>query len=245
LIPDNVNIEITRNYGETANDKVNSLLFKLTVATAAVTFLVWLSLGLRPAIVVLLTIPVVLVITVFMAMLMGYTIDRVSLFALIFSIGFLVDNAIVIVENIYARWLHEGETTTEIAVDAVREVGNPTVLATYTVIAALLPMGFVRGMMGPYMEPIPALGSVAMIFSLIAAVVFAPWIAMRIIPPMKVLRKMEERDEKIDHWLGNFYNKVLGALIDKKVVGVSFLIGLFIAFFSSSSNVHSVNQLHG
>jgi len=231
LIPDNVNIEITRNYGETANDKVNSLLFKLTVATAAVTFLVWISLGLRPAIVVLLTIPVVLVITVFMAMLMGYTIDRVSLFALIFSIGFLVDNAIVIVENIYARWLHEGETTTEIAVDAVREVGNPTVLATYTVIAALLPMGFVRGMMGPYMEPIPALGSVAMIFSLIAAVVFAPWIAMRIIPPMKVLRKMEERDEKIDHWLGNFYNKVLGALIDKKVVGMSFLIGLFIAFF--------------
>ena len=231
LIPDNVNIEITRNYGKTANDKVNSLLFKLTVATAAVTFLVWISLGLRPAIVVLLTIPVVLVITVFMAMLMGYTIDRVSLFALIFSIGFLVDNAIVIVENIYARWLRAGETSTSIAVDAVREVGNPTVLATYTVIAALLPMGFVRGMMGPYMEPIPALGSVAMIFSLIAAVVFAPWIAMRIIPPMKTLKKMEERDEKIDHWLGNFYNKVLGSMIDSKVLGYGFLIGLFIAFF--------------
>ena len=231
LIPDNVNIEITRNYGKTANDKVNSLLFKLTVATAAVTFLVWISLGLRPAIVVLLTIPVVLVITVFMAMLMGYTIDRVSLFALIFSIGFLVDNAIVIVENIYARWLKAGETSTSIAVDAVREVGNPTVLATYTVIAALLPMGFVRGMMGPYMEPIPALGSVAMIFSLIAAVVFAPWIAMRIIPPMKTLKKMEARDEKIDHWLGNFYNKVLGSLIDSKILGYGFLIGLFIAFF--------------
>ena len=231
LIPDDVNIEITRNYGATANEKVNSLLIKLAIATAAVTFLVWISLGLRPAIVVLLTIPVVLVITVFMAMLMGYTIDRVSLFALIFSIGFLVDNAIVIVENIYARWLHEGETSTEIAVDAVREVGNPTVLATYTVIAALLPMGFVRGMMGPYMEPIPALGSVAMIFSLIAAVVFAPWIAMRIIPPMKVLKKMEARDEKIDDWLGNFYHKVLGGLLDSKVLGYGFLIGLFVAFF--------------
>ena len=235
LIPDDVNIEITRNYGKTANEKVNSLLFKLSVATAAVTFLVWISLGFRPAIVVLLTIPVVLVITVFIAMLMGYTIDRVSLFALIFSIGFLVDNAIVIVENIYARWLRAGSTSTEIAVDAVREVGNPTVLATYTVIAALLPMGFVRGMMGPYMEPIPALGSVAMIFSLIAAVVFAPWIAMRIIPPMKVLKKMEARDEKVDHWLGIFYHKVLGTLIDKKIVGVGFLIALFIAFFLTTA----------
>ncbi len=231
LIPDNVQVAVTRNYGETANAKVNSLLFKLVVATAAVTFLVWISLGLRPAIVVLLTIPVVLVITVFMAMMMGYTIDRVSLFALIFSIGFLVDNAIVIVENIYARWLRAGETSTEIAVDAVREVGNPTVLATYTVIAALLPMGFVRGMMGPYMEPIPALGSVAMIFSLIAAVVFAPWIAMRIIPPMDTLHKMEERDEKIDHWLGKFYHRVLGALIDKKIAGYGFLAGLIFAFF--------------
>ncbi len=231
LIPDSVHVAVTRNYGETANAKVNALLFKLMVATAAVTFLVWISLGLRPAIVVLLTIPVVLVITVFMAMLMGYTIDRVSLFALIFSIGFLVDNAIVIVENIYARWLRAGDTSTEIAVDAVREVGNPTVLATYTVIAALLPMGFVRGMMGPYMEPIPALGSVAMIFSLLAAVVFAPWIAMRIIPPMNVLHKMEDRDEKIDHWLGKFYHKVLGAMIDKKIIGYGFLIGLIIAFF--------------
>jgi multidrug efflux pump subunit AcrB len=231
LIPDNVNIEVTRNYGKTANDKVNSLLIKLTLATAAVTFLVWISLGLRPAIVVLLTIPVVLVITVFMAMLMGYTIDRVSLFALIFSIGFLVDNAIVIVENIYARWLKAGETSTKIAVDAVREVGNPTVLATYTVIAALLPMGFVRGMMGPYMEPIPALGSVAMIFSLIAAIVFAPWIAIRIIPPMDTLKKMAARDKKIENWLGSFYHRVLGKLIDAKIFGYGFLLILFIAFF--------------
>ncbi|HHJ19952.1 MAG TPA: efflux RND transporter permease subunit, partial [Gammaproteobacteria bacterium] len=143
----------------------------------------------------------------------------------------LVDNSIVIVENIYARWLRAGETSTEIAVDAVREVGNPTVLATYTVIAALLPMGFVRGMMGPYMEPIPALGSVAMIFSLIAAVVFAPWIAMRIIPPMNILRKMEHRDQKIDNWLGKLYHKVLGRLLDHKIWGYGFLIGLFIAFF--------------
>ena len=230
LIPDDVHVEVTRNYGETANQKVNDLLFKLVVATAAVTVLVWLSLGMRPAIVVLLTIPVVLVITVYVAMIMGYTIDRVSLFALIFSIGFLVDNAIVIVENIYARWLRVGETSTEIAVDAVREVGNPTILATYTVIAALLPMGFVRGMMGPYMEPIPALGSVAMVFSLIAAVVFAPWLAMRMIPPMQTLHKMEARDHKIDEVLGRFYHKVIGRLLDSKLWGWGFLISLIVAF---------------
>jgi len=230
MIPDDVHVEVTRNYGKTANDKVNSLLFKLVIATAAVTFLVWISLGLRPAMVVLITIPVVLVVTVFVAMLMGYTIDRVSLFALIFSIGFLVDNAIVIVENIYSRWLKAEDTSTEIAVDAVREVGNPTVLATYTVVAALLPMGFVRGMMGPYMEPIPALGSVAMVFSLIAAVVFAPWLAMRMIPPMDTLRKMEERDHKIDDWLEKFYRKVIGALYHTPLYGWGFLIGLIAAF---------------
>ncbi|MCB1877946.1 MAG: efflux RND transporter permease subunit [Chromatiales bacterium] len=230
LIPDNVHVEVTRNYGATANEKVNDLLFKLVIATGAVTLLVWASLGLRPAIVVLLTIPVVLVITVFVAMLGGYTIDRVSLFALIFSIGFLVDNAIVIVENIYARWLRAGKVSTEIAVDAVREVGNPTVLATYTVIAALLPMGFVRGMMGPYMEPIPALGSVAMLFSLIAAVVFAPWLAIRMVPPMAKLHKMEARDHKIDEWLGRFYHKVIGALLNNKLYGWGFFFGLIVAF---------------
>lgn len=242
LIPDNVNVEVTRNYGKTANDKVNSLLFKLLIATAAVTFLVWLSLGFRPAMVVFLTIPVVLVITVYVAMIMGYTIDRVSLFALIFSIGFLVDNAIVIVENIYARWLRAGEATTDIAVDAVREVGNPTVLATYTTIAALLPMGFVSGMMGPYMEPIPALGSVAMIFSLIAAVVFAPWISMRMIPPMETLHKMEERDHKIDEWLGRFYHKVIGGLLDDKQKARAFFIGIIIAFILVISMLFSVTN---
>ncbi len=230
MIPDNVHVAVTRNYGQTANEKVNALMFKLFVATLAVTFLVWLSLGFRPAIVVLVTIPVVLVVTVFVAMLMGYTIDRVSLFALIFSIGFLVDNAIVIVENIYRRWLRHGDTTTEVAVDAVREVGNPTILATYTVIAALLPMGFVRGMMGPYMEPIPALGSVAMIFSLISALIFTPWLAIRLLPSMKKLRKMEARDKRIDDTLEKFFRKVLGKLINNKLWGWGFMGLLLIAF---------------
>ncbi len=233
LIPSNVHVEVTRNYGLSANTKVNDLLFKLFIATGAVTLLVWLSLGIKPSIVVLLTIPVVLVATVFVSMLMGYTIDRVSLFALIFSIGFLVDNAIVIVENIYRRWLMAGCMSTDVAVDAVREVGNPTVLATYTVVAALIPMGFVSGMMGPYMEPIPALGSVAMVLSLLAALVFAPYLAMRIIPSMDKLRKMEERDEKIDAKMDKFFRKVIISLIENKFYGRSFLLGLIMSFFGA------------
>ncbi len=233
LIPDNVHVEYTRDYGKSADEKVDSLLFKLAVATGAVVLLVWLSMGLKPSIVVLLTIPVVLVITVFAAMLMGYSINRVSLFALIFSIGFLVDNAIVIVENIYRRWLMHGEPDTDVSIDAVREVGNPTILATYTVVAALAPMGFVSGMMGPYMEPIPALGSVAMIFSLFAALVFAPWLAMRIVPSMSQLKKLEERDEKIDNWLEGLYQKSIGAMWKTRAKGRMFMWGVIAAFFLS------------
>ena len=226
LIPDNVQVSVTRNYGKTANDKVNSLIMKLFIATGAVTLLVWVSMGWKPSLVVLFTIPVVLVITVFAGMMTGYSINRVSLFALIFSIGILVDDAIVIVENIYRRWLMHGEPCTHVAVDAVREVGNPTVLATYTVVAALLPMGFVSGMMGPYMEPIPALGSVAMVFSLVAALLFAPWLAMRIVPSMDKLRAMHHRDEKIDNWLEGVYQKSIGTLYKNRFYGQLFLWGL-------------------
>lgn len=231
LIPDNVHVEITRNYGQSANDKVNDLIKKLFMATGFVTVLVWVSLGLRPAIVVTLVIPVVILITVFSAWLMGFTIDRVSLFALIFSIGILVDDAIVVIENIYRRWLGAGNMSTEIAVDAVREVGNPTILATFTVVAALLPMGFVSGMMGPYMAPIPALGSVAMVFSLIAAFIFTPWFTMRLKPTMEALQRAEEKEHEGNEKLERFYRRILPPLFDNRVKGMSFLIGLIIAFF--------------
>ncbi|MCK4708284.1 MAG: efflux RND transporter permease subunit, partial [Gammaproteobacteria bacterium] len=152
VIPDDIHIAVTRDYGESAKTKVNGLIKKLFIATAIVVVLIWAALNFRwePALVVMIVIPVVILITIFYALLTGYTIDRVSLFALIFSIGILVDDAIVVVENIYRRWLIDESTDTSIAIDAVREVGNPTILATLTVIAALLPMGFVRGMMGPY-----------------------------------------------------------------------------------------------
>ncbi|MBF0309410.1 MAG: efflux RND transporter permease subunit [Magnetococcales bacterium] len=244
LIPNNVYVSVTRNYGETANEKVNELLFKLFVATMAVTLLVWFSLGLRPAIVVLIVIPVVILMTVFAAWLMHYTIDRVSLFALIFSIGILVDDAIVVVENIYRRWLMQNSCCFSISVDAVREVGNPTILATFTVIAALLPMGFVSGMMGPYMEPIPALGSVAMLFSLLAAFVFTPWLAQLIKPSMKVLLHSSEREHRQADRLEGFYRKIIPPLIHSPFKGYAFLfslVGLFalslLLFYTTSVTV--------
>ncbi len=233
LIPDNVHVEVTRNYGESANAKVNELIFKLFVATGAVTVLVLLALGWKPAVVVTLVIPVVLLMTIFSAWLMGYTIDRVSLFALIFSIGILVDDAIVVVENIYRRWLIKGETDTETAVDAVAEVGNPTIIATFTVVAALLPMGFVSGLMGPYMEPIPALGSTAMLFSLFAAFAFTPWLAMRIKPTLKALRKAEASEHKTVEALDGLFRRILLPLIEHRSLGWLFLLALVGAFAAS------------
>ncbi len=228
LIPDNVHVGITRNYGETANEKVNELIMKLFKATGFVFVLVLLAFrALRPALVVLLVIPVVILFTVFCAYVMGYTIDRVSLFALIFSIGVLVDDAIVVVENIYRRWLEKGATDSETAVDAVREVGNPTIIATFTVIAALLPMGFVTGMMGPYMEPIPALGSVAMIFSLLAAFMFTPWWALRLKPTMSYLEKAEKREHAGSERLEKLYRRVLTPLIEHRGKRALFKLGMW------------------
>ncbi|AGA34584.1 Acriflavin resistance protein [Thioalkalivibrio nitratireducens DSM 14787] len=231
VIPDNVEVSVTRNYGETANAKVNELMFKLFIATAAVTVLVFIFLGLRAALVVLIVIPVVLLFTVFSAWLMGYTIDRVSLFALIFAIGILVDDAIVVVENIYRRWLMKRGVDTETTVDAVAEVGNPTILATFTVIAALLPMGFVTGMMGPYMQPIPALGSVAMLFSLVAAFLFTPWLAWRLRPTMDYLQRAEEKEHKQNEMMGQFFSKAIPGLVHNRVYGWGFLIGIVVVFF--------------
>jgi len=237
-IPSNVEVSVTRDYGETANDKVNELIFKLFMATGFVFLLVLFAFrALRPAIVVILVIPVVLLMTIFYAWINGYTIDRVSLFALIFSIGILVDDAIVVVENIYRRWLEEGKTDMWTAVDAVREVGNPTILATFTVIAALLPMGFVSGMMGPYMAPIPALGSAAMLISLFAAFVFTPWLAISnwLRPTMGYLHKAEEREQEGAQRLDRVYRKILVPLIESKGKRRIFRLVMWSCFFLACS----------
>ncbi len=232
LIPPEVHAEVTRNYGETANEKVNELLFKLIVATGIVMILVWFTLGWRPALVVGLVIPNVILLTVFSAWVLGMTIDRVSLFALIFSIGILVDDAIVVIENIYRRWLLQGTTDVDTAVDAVREVGNPTIVATFTVVAALMPMAFVRGLMGPYMEPIPKLGSIAMIVSLFAAFAFTPWFSMRIKPSMRKLEKAEKKEHKFRSRMDRFFHALLPPLIHNRILGYGFLISLIVAFFA-------------
>lgn len=231
LIPSNVELSVTRNYGKSAQDKVNGLMFKLILVTIAVSILIFWFLNWRAALVCFIVIPNVILVTTFFALILGYTIDRVSLFALIFSIGILVDDAIVVVENMYRRWAMDGEITDNTSIDAVREVGNPTILATFTVIAALLPMGMVRGMMGPYMEPIPALGSVAMMYSLFAAFVFTPFLAVRFKPSMNSLKKMEEVEHRSVKRLDGFYRRILNPLIENKSAGYSFLIGLFVVFF--------------
>ncbi|SNS13692.1 efflux RND transporter permease subunit [Tropicimonas sediminicola] len=181
LIPDSVYVEVTRDYGETANEKANELLFHLGLATVSIVALVLFAIGWREAIVVAIVIPVTILLTLFAAWIMGYTLNRVSLFALIFSIGILVDDAIVVIENIARHWAmpDKADRVTK-AIRAVAEVGNPTIVATLTVVAALLPMLFVSGLMGPYMSPIPANASAAMIFSFFVAVIITPWLMVKI-----------------------------------------------------------------
>jgi multidrug efflux pump subunit AcrB len=184
LIPRDVEVSITRNYGETAAEKSNELLFHMGLAVIGVSLLIWLTLGWRESMIVALAIPATLALTLLVFYLLGFTLNRITLFALIFSIGILVDDAIVVVENI-VRHFHlrqnKGRNWAAIAVEAVSEVGNPTILATFAVIAAVLPMAFVGGLMGPYMRPIPIGASSAMGWSLAIAFIVTPWASIRIL----------------------------------------------------------------
>jgi multidrug efflux pump subunit AcrB len=181
MIPDGIQASITRDYGYTANDKAMKLIQKLVFATGAVVLLVLFALGWREAIVVGSAVILTLALTLFASWAMGFTINRVSLFALIFSIGILVDDAIVVVENIHRHMRMGGKTLFEAIPPAVDEVGSPTILATFTVIAALLPMAFVSGLMGPYMRPIPINASVGMLISLAVALTVTPWLSLKLL----------------------------------------------------------------
>ena len=176
FIPDDVEVTITRNYGKTANEKSTKLIHKLIIETVAVVLLVVLALGWREGIIVGTAVAVTLLVTLFASWAYGFTLNRVSLFALIFSIGILVDDAIVVVENIHRHMGMHKQKLLDLIPKAVDEVGGPTILATFTVIAALLPMAFVSGLMGPYMSPIPINASMGMLASLIIAFVFTPWL---------------------------------------------------------------------
>ena len=180
-LPDDIEVQVTRNYGATASEKADELLFHLGLATLSIVALIVFAIGWREGIVVAIVIPTTILLTLFASWIMGYTINRVSLFALIFSIGILVDDAIVVIENIARHWgMHTQRSRVQATIEAVAEVGNPTLLATLTVVVALLPMLFVSGLMGPYMSPIPANASAAMIFSFFVAVMVTPWLMMKI-----------------------------------------------------------------
>jgi multidrug efflux pump subunit AcrB len=214
-LPNDLNVTVTRNYGETAKDKSNELLKHLFIATLSVTLLIALALGRRESGVVLLAIPVTLALTLAIFYFYGYTINRVTLFALIFSIGILVDDAIVVVENIVRHFRlpeNHGRSLADVAVEAVDEVGNPTILATFAVIAAILPMAFVRGLMGPYMRPIPVGASSAMMFSLIVAFVVSPWAALRL---LHHYAGRSESSHEAESWTTRFYRRLMTPLIQK------------------------------
>ncbi len=214
-LPRDLTITTTRNYGATAKEKSDTLLKHLVLATISVTFLIALFLGWRESGVVLLAIPVTLALTLVVFYLMGYTLNRVTLFALIFSIGILVDDAIVVVENIVRHLrmpINRKRPLPDVAAEAVAEVGNPTILATFTVIAAILPMAFVRGLMGPYMRPIPVGASIAMLFSLIVAFVVSPWASLRLLGRKHLAGAHTLTPEK-EGWLIGFYRRIMHALL--------------------------------
>jgi multidrug efflux pump subunit AcrB len=225
IVPADLDIAVTRDYGETATEKANELLFHLALATVSIVILITAAIGWREGVVVMVVIPTTILLTLFASWIMGYTINRVSLFALIFSIGILVDDAIVVVENIVRHWSNRGDRgLAETAVAAVAEVGNPTIVATLTIIAALLPMMFVSGLMGPYMSPIPANASMAMLFSFFVAVTITPWLLM------KVARRRFESGQGHGHAhddpgaMGRFYMRVARPLLQGRRRSQIFLL---------------------
>ena len=227
LIPAGVEVTVTRNYGATAQEKSNELLKHLLLATLSVTLLIALALGWRSSMVVLAAVPVTLALTLFIYFIYGYTLNRVTLFALIFSIGILVDDAIVVVENI-TRHFHlpenKGRPLADVAVEAVDEVGNPTTLATWTVIAAILPMAFVGGLMGPYMRPIPIGASLAMLFSLFIAFVISPWAALRMLANAKAGHG--DGEEGQEGWTTRLYRRLMMPLLVDARKRTMFLVGV-------------------
>ena len=234
LVPSDVHLTITRDYGETAAEKSNELLWHMLLAVLSVSALIWLVLGRREAAVVLIAIPVTLALTLFMFFLYGYTLNRITLFALIFSIGILVDDAIVVVENIvrHAR-LSTGESNglAAVALRAVDEVGNPTILATLAVVAAILPMAFVGGLMGPYMRPIPVGASAAMVFSLVVAFVVTPWAAVRLLKPAA------HHDHGEEDLFTRLYRRVMGPLIASGRMRALFLAGVAVLLLAAMALV--------
>ena len=252
VIPADVSVSITRNYGETAAEKSNELLLHMGIAVFSVAILIWLTLGWRESGIVAVAIPATLALTLLVFYLYGFTLNRITLFALIFSIGILVDDAIVVVENI-VRHFHlpqnKGRNWSAIAVEAVGEVGNPTILATFAVIAAVLPMAFVGGLMGPYMRPIPIGASAAMFWSLLIAFIVTPWASIRILrwgkkysiltegtPSAKDLEH-HDASEHPEDFFTKLYRRMMGPLLHHTGWRWTFLIGITMLLLASMATV--------
>jgi len=230
LIPPDVTVTVTRHYGQTAEEKSNELLFHMAIAVISVSLLILFTLGWRESIVVAIAIPATLALTLLVFYLYGFTLNRITLFAVIFSIGILVDDAIVVVENIVRHYRlpeNEGRPRFPVAVEAVIEVGNPTILATWAVIAAILPMAFVGGLMGPYMRPIPIGASAAMLFSLLIAFIVTPWAGARI------LKAGKPHHAGKDDFLTRLYRRMMSSLLHVPLVRWSFLIITVILLLAS------------
>ncbi|UGS24280.1 efflux RND transporter permease subunit [Flavobacterium channae] len=240
LIPEDVHVEVSRNYGETASHKVGELLLHLGVAIIAVTVLVMLAMGWRGGLVVFFSVPLTFALTLFSYYLLGYTLNRITLFALVFVVGIVVDDSIIIAENMHRHFKMKRLPFKQAAIYAINEVGNPTILATFTVIAAILPMAFVSGMMGPYMSPMPIGASIAMMLSLFVALTVTPYLGYHLLHEKD---EQEHKEEQVleTSWIYKIYKKVEQPLLDNSkkrnlmfVVTVVLLLGSVLMFFTKS-----------
>ena len=238
LIPDGVHVEVTRNYGETASHKVSELLMHLGVAILAVTVLVMLAMGWRGGLVVFFSVPLTFALTLFSYYVLGYTLNRITLFALVFVVGIVVDDSIIIAENMHRHFHMKRLPFKQAAIYAINEVGNPTILATFTVIAAILPMAFVSGMMGPYMSPMPIGASIAMMLSLFVALTVTPYLGYHL---LRVKGSEEHKEEQglETSKIYKIYKKIEQPLLDSKskrwsMLGITvvLLVISMIAFFT-------------
>lgn len=242
LVPSNIEITKTRDYGFTANEKSNELIEHMLIATFAVVIFMALALGRREGVVVAVAVPVTLALTIAASYFFGYTLNRVTLFALIFAIGILVDDAIVVVENIHRHYELKWANPRLATIYAVDEVGNPTILATFTVIAALMPLAFVSGMMGPYMRPIPVNASAAMFFSLVVAFVISPWLTFKLFrrhaeAQLENLKASPDQETEKETRLHRIYARIMNPLITSRVLRYGFLIGTVVLLLLAMATV--------
>ena len=246
LIPSDIEVSVTRDYGATAAEKSNELLLHMGIAVFGVALLILFFLGWRESVVVMLAIPSTLALTLLVFYLYGYTLNRITLFALIFSIGILVDDAIVVVENIVRHMrlpANKGRPMITLAIEAVIEVGNPTILATLAVIAAILPMAFVGGLMGPYMRPIPIGSSAAMLFSLIIAFTVTPWAAVHFLKKHQQTGSTEEfhgdpMDQMPDDFFTRLYHRIMDPLLAHASMRIMFFVIIIAMLLGTASMVY-------